>query len=122
MRDLLGDGSPSGSPGGSPPGSPDGDLLRIDPDDLASYLDEAFRVWITEVRPQILPGETNCAGGPPPGTFENTDRAGYEAAIDMNLLSMIEMCRLAIPPMRERGKQATPQQQQAQNPRVSRFS
>lgn len=43
------------------------------------------------------------AGGPPPGTFENTDRAGYEAAIDMNLLSMIEMCRVGIPPMRERG-------------------
>jgi 3-oxoacyl-[acyl-carrier protein] reductase len=43
------------------------------------------------------------AGGPPPGTFENTNRAGYRAAIDMNLLAMIEMCRVAIPPMRERG-------------------
>lgn len=42
-------------------------------------------------------------GGPPPGTFANTDLDGYHAAIDMNLLAMIEMCRAAIPPMRERG-------------------
>ncbi len=43
------------------------------------------------------------AGGPPPGTFANTDLDGYQAAIDMNCLSMIEMCRVAVPPMRERG-------------------
>ncbi len=43
------------------------------------------------------------AGGPPPGTFADTDSDAYKAAIDMNLLSMIEMCRVAIPPMRERG-------------------
>lgn len=43
------------------------------------------------------------AGGPPPGTFANTDRDGYMAAIDMNLLAMIEMCRVGIPPMQERG-------------------
>lgn len=43
------------------------------------------------------------AGGPPPGTFANTDIDGYQFAIDMNCLSMIEMCRTAIPPMRERG-------------------
>lgn len=42
------------------------------------------------------------AGGPPPGTFATTEPDGYRAAIDMNLLSMIEMCRVAIPPMRER--------------------
>jgi 3-oxoacyl-[acyl-carrier protein] reductase len=42
------------------------------------------------------------AGGPPPGTFANTDSAAYQAAIDMNLLSMIEMCRVAIPPMQDR--------------------
>ncbi|MFT5530420.1 MAG: 3-oxoacyl-[acyl-carrier protein] reductase [Candidatus Poriferisodalaceae bacterium] len=43
------------------------------------------------------------AGGPPPGTFTNTDLDGYQTAFDMNCLSMIEMCRVAIPPMRERG-------------------
>jgi 3-oxoacyl-[acyl-carrier protein] reductase len=42
------------------------------------------------------------AGGPPPGRFVNTELSGYQAAIDMNLLAMIEMCRAAIPPMRER--------------------
>lgn len=42
------------------------------------------------------------AGGPPPGKFATTDLAGYQAALDMNLLAMIEMCRVAIPPMQER--------------------
>jgi 3-oxoacyl-[acyl-carrier protein] reductase len=42
------------------------------------------------------------AGGPPPGTFATTEAEAYQAAIDMNCLSMIEMCRVAIPPMRER--------------------
>ena len=43
------------------------------------------------------------AGGPPPGTFENTDLDAYQAAFDMNCRSMIEMCRASIPAMRERG-------------------
>lgn len=43
------------------------------------------------------------AGGPPPGTFANTDLDNYQAALDMNCLAMIEMCRVAIPDMRERG-------------------
>ncbi|MGB1885455.1 MAG: SDR family oxidoreductase, partial [Gammaproteobacteria bacterium] len=43
------------------------------------------------------------AGGPPPGNFESTTPENYQAALDMNCLSMIEMCRVAIPPMRERG-------------------
>ncbi len=42
------------------------------------------------------------AGGPPPGTFANTEPDGYQVALDMNLLAMIEMCRIAIPPMQER--------------------
>jgi 3-oxoacyl-[acyl-carrier protein] reductase len=43
------------------------------------------------------------AGGPPPGTFASTDLDAYQAAIDLNLLSTVAMCRIAIPPMRERG-------------------
>ena len=43
------------------------------------------------------------AGGPPPGTFINTDLDNYRVALEMNCLSMIEMCRVAIPPMQERG-------------------
>lgn len=42
------------------------------------------------------------AGGPPPGTFATTEPSAFQAAFDMNCLSMIEMCRAAIPPMRER--------------------
>ena len=42
------------------------------------------------------------AGGPPPGTFANTELDGYQSALDMNCLSMIEMCRAAIPAMQER--------------------
>lgn len=43
------------------------------------------------------------AGGPPPGTFANTDLDGFRVAIEMNCLAMIEMCRAAIPGMQERG-------------------
>ena len=42
------------------------------------------------------------AGGPPPGTFATTDLDAYNVAINMNCLAMIEMCRVAIPAMRER--------------------
>ena len=42
------------------------------------------------------------AGGPPPGTFANTELDGYQAALDMNCLAMIEMCRVAIPGMQDR--------------------
>lgn len=40
-------------------------------------------------------------GGPPPGTFESTDIEAYQGALDMNLLSMLAMCKTAIPAMRE---------------------
>lgn len=42
-------------------------------------------------------------GGPPPGTFDTTELDGYRAAVEMNCLAMIELCRAAVPPMRERG-------------------
>ncbi|MEM7340290.1 MAG: SDR family oxidoreductase [Actinomycetota bacterium] len=43
------------------------------------------------------------AGGPPPGTFANTDLDAYQAAINMNCLAMIEMCRTAMPSMQDQG-------------------
>lgn len=42
------------------------------------------------------------AGGPPPGTFASTGLDAYRAAIDLNLLSTVAMCRAAVPRMRER--------------------
>lgn len=41
-------------------------------------------------------------GGPPPGGYGNTDEALYADALQKNLLSIVAMCAVAIPPMRER--------------------
>jgi 3-oxoacyl-[acyl-carrier protein] reductase len=41
------------------------------------------------------------AGGPPPGTFASTDLDAYPAALDLNLLSTVAMCKAAVPAMQE---------------------
>jgi 3-oxoacyl-[acyl-carrier protein] reductase len=41
-------------------------------------------------------------GGPPPGTFESTPLEAYGPALDLALLSVVAMCRAAVPEMRER--------------------
>jgi 3-oxoacyl-[acyl-carrier protein] reductase len=43
------------------------------------------------------------AGGPPPGTFASTDVDDYPSAIDLNLLSVVGMCKAAVPAMQARG-------------------
>jgi 3-oxoacyl-[acyl-carrier protein] reductase len=43
------------------------------------------------------------AGGPPPGTFATTDLDAYRAALELNCLSTIALCRAVVPGMRERG-------------------
>jgi 3-oxoacyl-[acyl-carrier protein] reductase len=43
------------------------------------------------------------AGGPPLGGFRDTDLELYAKAIDVNLLSVIAMCKAAVPAMEERG-------------------
>jgi 3-oxoacyl-[acyl-carrier protein] reductase len=42
------------------------------------------------------------AGGPPAGNFSSTDLDDYRAALELNCLSTIAMCRAAVPGMRER--------------------
>lgn len=42
------------------------------------------------------------AGGPPPGTFESTPLDAYPAALDLNLMSVVAMCKAAVPGMQER--------------------
>ncbi|MDQ3177712.1 MAG: SDR family oxidoreductase [Actinomycetota bacterium] len=42
-------------------------------------------------------------GGPPPGTFAETALDAYPAAIDMNLMAVVAMCKAAVPSMVERG-------------------
>ncbi len=43
------------------------------------------------------------AGGPPPGNFASTDLDAYPAALQLNLLSTVALCKALIPPMQERG-------------------
>ncbi len=42
------------------------------------------------------------AGGPPAGTFASTDVDLYQVGLDLNLLSVVGMCKAAIPAMQER--------------------
>jgi 3-oxoacyl-[acyl-carrier protein] reductase len=42
-------------------------------------------------------------GGPPPGGFAHTAEDQYLAALQKNLLSVVAMCRVAVPPMQQRG-------------------
>ena len=42
------------------------------------------------------------AGGPPPGTFASTPLDLYQTGLDLNLLSVVGMCKAAIPSMQER--------------------
>jgi 3-oxoacyl-[acyl-carrier protein] reductase len=43
------------------------------------------------------------AGGPPPGDFAATDVDAYPAALDLNLMSVVAMCKAAVPPMQRAG-------------------
>ncbi|HUP75082.1 MAG TPA: SDR family oxidoreductase [Acidimicrobiales bacterium] len=42
------------------------------------------------------------AGGPPAGNFASTPLESYQAALDLNLLSVVAMCKAAVPAMQER--------------------
>jgi 3-oxoacyl-[acyl-carrier protein] reductase len=43
------------------------------------------------------------AGGPPPGTFASTDLDAYAPALDLNLLSVVALCKELVPPMQAAG-------------------
>ena len=80
----------------------DGDVITIvsdmsEPQNASSFIQAA-----TEQLGVIDILVTN-AGGPPPGTFASTEIDNYQQAFDMNCKAMIELCRAAIPSMRERG-------------------
>jgi 3-oxoacyl-[acyl-carrier protein] reductase len=42
-------------------------------------------------------------GGPPPGTFASTALEAYEPALELNLLSVVAMCKAAVPAMQAQG-------------------
>jgi 3-oxoacyl-[acyl-carrier protein] reductase len=43
------------------------------------------------------------AGGPPGGNFAQTPVAAYPAALDLNLMSVVAMCKAAVPAMQAQG-------------------
>jgi 3-oxoacyl-[acyl-carrier protein] reductase len=43
------------------------------------------------------------AGGPPPGNFATTDVDSYPGAIALNLMSVVAMCKAAVPAMQRQG-------------------
>jgi len=43
------------------------------------------------------------AGGPPPGDFASTSVDAYPEALDLNLMSVVAMCKAAVPAMQDRG-------------------
>jgi 3-oxoacyl-[acyl-carrier protein] reductase len=43
------------------------------------------------------------AGGPPPGGFASTALDAYEPALALNLVSVVAMCKAAVPSMQDRG-------------------
>jgi 3-oxoacyl-[acyl-carrier protein] reductase len=43
------------------------------------------------------------AGGPPPGNFASTPVEAYREALDLNLMSVVAMCKAAVPPMQAQG-------------------
>lgn len=63
---------------------------------------EAFVAAATEALGGVDILVTN-AGGPPPGNFASTDVDAYPPAIDLNLMSVVGMCKAAVPAMQERG-------------------
>ena len=43
------------------------------------------------------------AGGPPPGNFASTELEAYSPALSLNLLSVVALCKAAVPAMQARG-------------------
>lgn len=62
MTDLIRGLIPGGSPPVVSPPTPTG---HMQPTDVPELVRTAFRVWVTDVRPELLAGQRNCAGGPP---------------------------------------------------------
>ena len=43
------------------------------------------------------------AGGPPPGDFSSTDVSAYSSALNLNLISVVAMCKATVPKMQQQG-------------------
>jgi 3-oxoacyl-[acyl-carrier protein] reductase len=69
-------------------GTPDGATAFVG--EAAEALEGAIDILVTN------------AGGPPAGNFAQTDVDAYAAALDLNLMSVVAMCKAAVPTMQER--------------------
>ncbi len=67
------------------------------PEDLNAIVDATVREF---GQVDIL---VNNAGGPPPGIFESFDDTQWQAAFELNLLSVVRLIRLVLPQMRQQG-------------------
>jgi len=67
------------------------------PGGVAAVVDAAFREF---GRIDVLVTNT---GGPAPGPFESYSPAAWQKAVDQLLFSVVELCRAALPGMKERG-------------------
>ena len=63
----------------------------------AAFIEEA-----TEALGRIDVAVAN-SGGPPAGNFANTPIEAYHPALDLNLMSVVGMCKAAVPAMRDQG-------------------
>ncbi len=67
------------------------------PDGATAFVDDAAAVLGGPI--DILVAN---AGGPTPCTFESVALDAYPAVLDLNLMSVVAMCKAAVPGMRER--------------------
>ena len=72
--------------------------------DITKYEDIKKAVANTISRCGPVFALVNNAGGPPAGTFDSFDDAGWQKAYDLNLLSYIRAIREVLPSMRSLGK------------------
>lgn len=73
---------------------------------VADLADDAQATGFAEEATRTLGGVDILvlnAGGPPAGGFADTDLDSYRDAIELNLLSAVALCQVAVPPMRARG-------------------
>jgi 3-oxoacyl-[acyl-carrier protein] reductase len=83
--------------------------VRLGPEALPLVFDvsspDAARGFVSEAREALggLDILVCNAGGPPPGNFASTEVDDYPAALALNLLSTVAMCKEAVPGMQEQG-------------------
>lgn len=66
-----------------------------DPDDLTTFVEDVLETFGGI---DIL---VNNAGGPPSGGFQETDPEGFREAVELNLMSMIELTKRALPHLKQ---------------------